>query len=182
MGHKPGSQVQPGEGSKQLGEAESLSLHLALLCWGVVLKSRKPFILLPLTLHKSGNTSIHLCIQMLCRGERRLCVGWEEAGEANWLQSIWNLISLDGNAFSLALLPEDFAPSSLWISRSSSVMIYDPKTHSSLLRVWSRLFIPQAWLTHLHKNPFPAAPLFCILLLPLSLSESLWLFLSSALL
>lgn len=29
------------------------------------------------------------------------------------------------------------------------------------------------WLTHLHKNPFPAAPLFCILVLPLSLSESL---------
>lgn len=25
------------------------------------------------------------------------------------------------------------------------------------------------WLTHLHKSPFPAAPLFCILALPLSL-------------
>ena len=32
MGREPEIQVQPGEGSKQLGEAESLSLQLALLC------------------------------------------------------------------------------------------------------------------------------------------------------
>jgi len=80
MGREPEIQVQPGEGSKQLGEAESLSLQLALLCWGVVLRSRKPFIFLLLTPHKSRNTSIHLCIWILFRREGRLYVEWEEAG------------------------------------------------------------------------------------------------------
>lgn len=37
------------------------------------------------------------------------------------------------------------------------------------------------WLTHLRNHPYPAAPIFCILLFPLSLSVSLWLILNSIL-
>ena len=64
-------------------ERQRVSLQLALLCWGVVLRSRKPFILPPLTPHKSGNTSIHLCIQIPCWGEGWLYMGWRKLVKQN---------------------------------------------------------------------------------------------------
>lgn len=109
LGHGPGCQVQPGEGSQRLGEEESqesLILQLAPLCWAVVLRPRKPSILLSTPPKKWEHQCSPLHLGTVS-GTRKAFHGVKEASEARWLQNIWNLTRLDDNAFSLLSPCED---------------------------------------------------------------------------
>lgn len=82
LGTEPGSEIQPGEGSRGAGR-DLLIQQTAPLCWGIFLWPGWTSILLattrpPTPQKKSDDTSVYLCIQASCPRRGELDVEWRK--------------------------------------------------------------------------------------------------------